>query len=204
MTTSLLGQDQHFIDFTSHCEDINQYENIYRINNNINSICLNYNLLTIGVTAVLNCADADSGYFSFSGDSLFLYTSYSKTLKIINGDTTYISEEAECDCEFDIIFDIYGFKTIPTTIYFNGKPIEVINKKYKSQETTFQDNRKVLIFDQCGFQYSFKYNENNQLEKVYRKKGLKRQTLIIDKKGEVIEINTMKNDFYNIKSIKIE
>lgn len=193
LALSIKGQDKILIDYNKYCEEQKSCENIYRLNSYVDYIGLEFNLLTIGVKSVLNCGHADTGFFKISGDTLFLSTMQKKEFV----------EEVECDCLFNISFDIYGVAALPEAIYFNGKPIKVENSKYKESETIIRNGNSELVFDNCGYRYRYIYTRNESLETVCREKGMKKQMLTFDAKGNIVEISTMKGNIDSVRSVKI-
>jgi hypothetical protein len=200
---NLKAQDKYFIDYNKYC-DKTEFVDIYRLVPRVEAYCLEYNLMSIELKSVLNCGDADTGYFEYSNDTLFLYTKQLPRMIVENGDTIYINPIVECDCLFNISFDIYGFSKIPNDIYFNGKPVELKNIKYKKRETTDSNGFSEVLFDDCGYNYRIKYGTNHKIERIFREQGDKRQILIYNENQKLVEIKTLKYSIDNIRSTFIK
>jgi hypothetical protein len=202
LSIALKSQEKYFVDYNKYCNKI-EFEDLQRLMTRVDAYCLEYNLLTIELTTVINCGEADTGFFKYSNDTLFLYTEQVPRITVTDGDTTYFNGVVECDCFFNISFDIYGFSEIPKNIYFNGKSITLKNIKYKNRETFERNGHSEILFDDCGYNYRFQHNKSQKIERIYREMGLKRQIFVFNENQKLIEIKTIKNSIENVKSIKI-
>jgi hypothetical protein len=203
LSFALKSQVKYLIDYNKNCNAF-QFEDMYRFLTHVNSYCLEYNLLSIDLTTVMNCGEADTIFFNYSKDTLFLNTEQLPRISISDGDTTYLNGIVDCDCPFNLNFDIYGFSKIPTSIYFNGEPIILNNIKYKKRETIEHNGFSEVLYDDCGYNYKVIYNEDQKITKVHRMQGLKHQVLIFDENRKITEIRTIKNSIDNISIIKIK
>jgi hypothetical protein len=200
---SVKSQEKYLIDYNKNCNVLG-FEDMYRFITRVNSYCLEYNLLSIDLSTVMNCGEADTIFFKYSKDTLFLNTEQLPRISISDGDTTYFNGIVDCDCPFNINFDIYGFSEIPTSIYFNRKPIILNNIKYKKRETKEHNGFIEVLYDDCGYYYNIIYNKDQKTKKIFRTQGNKSQLLIFDENQKIIEIRTVKNSIDNISIVKIK
>lgn len=167
------------------CDENFNFENHHRINNRIVNQTLYNQMLSLEIDVYGNCAIGDTSWIEFENNTLQIWTG---PIEKIYSDYNVIITETECDCYFHLYYDIQNINSIPDTILFNNKKLEITNNKYLPEVYIEIDSEKHLIYDTNGNYYEYEFFENGKLKKRRKEFGQIFQVYFFNENGELIKV----------------
>lgn len=155
---------------SSECEEI-YYQNRRKVQNRILNHTITDSSQVYKVFVATNCERTAEGEIEFINDTLKLrhhgVWEFSEEIEKINDSITIVTEIrieelVECDCAYELVYEISGLKTQPQIVTLNGETITNTKHKYKVR-------RKAPKFDVVD-------NDTINLIDIY---GLKQKTHVV-------------------------
>ncbi|MEM5566053.1 hypothetical protein WNY78_13105 [Psychroserpens sp. AS72] len=124
---------------SSECEEI-YYQNRRKVQNRILNYTITDSSLVYKVFIATNCNSTDVGEIAFKNDTLKLIhhgvLEISEEIIKVNDSVTIVTEVSieevvECDCAYELMYEIKGLKSVPKVVTLNDELITKTKHKYK-------------------------------------------------------------------------